>query len=103
MKITEMDSRLRSAERSGDKAQEMKEKLRAGVPTSWYRACTVCKDWKSHPQIVYPIKGGDEESGPIGAFQVDGYWVEMCLEEHQKYDSDSLEFASNVLHNPKPL
>lgn len=109
MRLDEMDRRIRDLERGGintshDMSRLLKAKLRAGQDASWYRKCTVCDDWKTHPQIVYPIKGTPDEAGPIGAFQVDGYWVETCWAEHQKYDDEALQkLASEILHNPEPI
>ena len=104
MKLNEMDERLRQIERTGTPQEALRAKLRAGEPVKWYRACTACEDWETHPQIVCPTRG-EGDAGPIGALKVDDYWVEMCFAEHEKYknDADALKFASSVLYNPDPI
>jgi hypothetical protein len=109
MRLDEMDDRVRALERrpintTQDASRLLKAKIRAGQDVSWYRKCTVCKDWKSHPRIVYPIKGASEESGPIGAFKIDGFWVEFCYAEHEKYGEEELhQLGNKILHHPDPM
>ena len=48
---------------------------------NWYRRCTVCEDWQSHPRAVFSTIGIPQEVAPIGSIKIEGYWVEFCYAE----------------------
>jgi len=85
-----MDRYLRELERQaalGDpqaRAKLKAERIRQGIITDWYRRCTVCENWRSHPQAVFSIEGIPAEVAPIGSIEVEGYWVEFCIEEIER-------------------
>lgn len=106
--LHESDEQIRKLERiakSGDPdAEAMYLQMRSrSHPRQWYRKCTVCENWRSHPLIVTPIRGPDDV-GPIGALQIHGYFVETCwaeAEAHGGYNEEVHKMCKDILLNPE--
>jgi len=120
-----MDNELRELERKA-KAGDLEAAMRLShkhrqAGSYHYRPCTACPANQFgqsvsptgvfHPLYIGPIIPG--HLGPIGAIQLDGFWVEFCIEEiealggwetiaeHPEIEQQLRNLGRNILRGPQ--